>query len=123
MTSRTLTNEEVVTLFDAREVVDAGVPKYAPGGAALDNNNVPGFAVGDSFGRKLQEEPYKTEESVTPMMEGGRRRDRTRTRTRKQKRSRSRSQRQRGGRKPRLQLTLRATVRLRSRSRRLKQRQ
>ena len=105
-------------MFDVREVGDAGAPKYAPGGAALDNNRVPGFAEGDSFGRNFQEAPYKTEESVTPMMEGGRRLGRIRSRgqTRKQKRSRS----QRGGRKqnkPRLQLTLRATVRLRSRSR------
>lgn len=117
MTQEQKQEQSLTSLFRASEVVDAGVPKYALGGAAFDNNRVPGFAVGDAFGRSFQEAPYDTEESVTPMMEGGRRR----RRTRKQK------QKQRGGRKPRLQLTLRATVRLRSRSRsrsrRMKQRQ
>ena len=121
MTQEQKQEQSLTSLFRASEVVDAGVPKYALGGAAFDNNRVPGFAVGDAFGRSFQEAPYDTEESVTPMMEGGRRRRRTRKQKQKQK------QQQRGGRKPRLQLTLRATVRLRSRSRsrsrRMKQRQ
>jgi len=114
-----LTTDKVMELFDAKKIVDVPAPTYAVGGAALDDNKVPGFAVENTeeshLARAMLDEPYKSDLSVPPLeegiMAGGRRRSRRR-----------RSRKQAGGRRtgkkqPRFQLTLKASVRLRSRSR------
>jgi hypothetical protein len=105
-----LTDEEVMGLFPAEKVVATPAPKYAVGGSTLDDNDVPGFASADPLARAMQNEPYESDLSKSPMMEGGRRKKR------RSKRSvRKRKQRGGGKKQPRFQLTMKATVRLRSR--------
>jgi len=119
----TLTDANVVEMFNEREIGDAGVPLYAKGGVGYDDNDAPGFAVGDPLVRAMMEGAYKTEESVPPMMEGGGRRyrrRRTAKRTQKggRRRRSGRSGKHRGGgKKHRFQLTLKATIRMKSRKR------
>jgi hypothetical protein len=110
-----LTDDEVINLFSAGKIVDVPTPKYAVGGATMDDNREPGFASGDPLARAMQNELYKSDLSVPPLMEGGRRK---RRRSRRKQKGGRRSGN--GGKKPRFQLTLKATVRLRSRSRQQK---
>jgi hypothetical protein len=108
-----LTDPEVMYLFPGEEVVATPAPKYAVGGATFDNNDEPGFAEGDPLAANMRRAEYRTDLSVSPMMEGGRRR---------KKRRSVRKRKQKGGSKkqPRFQLTMKATVRLRSRQRQQK---
>ncbi len=118
-----LTNEQVKDLFDAKGIVDAGVPKYAEG---FDNNNVPGFDVDEHdadavFGREMENASSTSDISINPMLRGGARRRKTKRRGyRKSQKGgrRGRLGRGRGGGKPRFQLTMKATIRMRSRSQR-----
>ena len=106
-----LTDVEVIEGFDAKNIVATPVPKYAVGGATFDNNDEPGFASADPLARAMQNEPYESDLSKSPTMEGGRRK-----RRRSKRRSVRKRKQQGGGKKqPRFQLTMKATVRLRSR--------
>jgi hypothetical protein len=101
-----LSDEQVVELFGG--LTDAKDPRFAVGGGAADDNTVDGYAVGDEFGRAMQDAVYRTDLSVYKSMEGGRRRKR------QTKRKSRKGRKQRGGSKkqPRFQLSMKATIRL-----------
>jgi hypothetical protein len=104
-----LSDKEVVDLFGG--LTDTKDPRFAVGGGAADDNTVDGYAVGDEFGRAMQDAVYRTDLSVYKSMEGGRR-------SRRRRQTKRKSQRGGGKKQPRFQLSMKATIRLRSRKQR-----